>query len=106
MILTVEEKYFNFTLDADRNGFLDVEEIVPWVEPAGFIQAKSEVVYLMEVLDQDDDKILTRKEIMVNPKVFLASQVTYFGQIYKLKNMREEVFQIRRRRRDASGGEK
>ena len=71
---------------------------MPWVQPEGFVQAKSEVIYLMELLDKDRDKLLTRKEIMTDPKVFLASQATYFGQIYKVQNLRDEVFQLKKSR--------
>merc|ERR1712224_695147 len=58
------EKYFNQTLDADGNGLVDVTEIVQWVRPAGFVTAKSEVVYLMEALDEDGDKIISVEEVL------------------------------------------
>jgi Ca2+-binding EF-hand superfamily protein len=44
------EDYFNSTLDTDGSGRVDVGEIVTWVKPVGFVQAKSEVIYLLESL--------------------------------------------------------
>jgi hypothetical protein len=35
-----EAVYFRSYLDGDRSGFLDVEEIAKWVEPAGFVQVR------------------------------------------------------------------
>ena len=36
--------------------------------------AKSEVVYLMEALDEDGDKIISVEEVLAEPKTFLESQ--------------------------------
>ena len=75
-------------------------ELAEWVEPSGFVQIKSEVIYLMDILDEDRDKVLTKEEIMkISPKTFLSSQVTFFGQIYTLANLREEIFQFHRLKR-------
>ena len=61
-------RHFNTTLDSDGNGFLDVEELSAWVEPEGFVQAKSEVVYLMETRDKDGDKMLSKDEVLKEVK--------------------------------------
>lgn len=90
------EEYFKEVLDVDQNEFLDVEEIAQWVEPEGLVRAKSETVFIMEALDENNDKILTKEEILVNPKPFLNSQATFFGQMYKLKNLRQEVLHVNR----------
>lgn len=86
--------YFRATLDYDKNGHLDLEEISLWLDPKGFIRAKSEVVYLLERMDLDKSKDLSLPEILNNTDLFLASQITYFGQIYQLKNLREKVFRF------------
>lgn len=86
--------YFRTILDNDNNGYLDLEEISQWVAPKGFIRAKSEVVYLLERLDADKSKDLSFPEILNNTDLFLTSQVTYFGQIYNLKLLREKVFRV------------
>ncbi len=64
-------EYFRSTLDRDGSGFLDVRELAEWVEPTGFVQAKSEVVFLMQRLDADGDKAITRREILGDAGVFL-----------------------------------
>ena len=87
-------KYFREVLDADKNGFVDVEEIARWVKPEGFVQAKSEVVHLMERLDKDDSKDLSKDEISQDPKLFLDSQVSYYGYVYSLRHLRAKVFHI------------
>ena len=62
--------------------------------PAGFITAKSEVVFLMEALDADGDKIISAEEATAEPLTFLKSQATYFGRLYELKDLRAAVFQL------------
>ena len=44
------------------------------IRPAGFVTAKSEVVYLMEALDEDGDKIISVEEVLAEPQTFLESQ--------------------------------
>ena len=78
----------------NRDGSLDLEEIAEWVHPAGFVQAKSEVVFLMQLLDSDKSKDLSPEEIFEEPKAFLSSQVTHYGQVYTVANLRRKVFQF------------
>ncbi|TRY61463.1 hypothetical protein TCAL_01775 [Tigriopus californicus] len=94
--LTLETDHFRNTLDVDRNGYLDVDELAPWVDPLGFVQAKTEVIYLMESLDSDRNKELTAAEALGNIELFLSSQASYYGDIYKLENLRNEVFRYQR----------
>ena len=61
-------------------------------------QAKSEVVYLMQHLDLNNDKEISASEANSKPNIFLRSQVTFYGQLYELKNLRDEVFQVQDRR--------
>ena len=51
------------------------------IRPAGFVTAKSEVVYLMEALDEDGDKIISVEEVLAEPQTFLESQ----AQCYNLQ---------------------
>jgi hypothetical protein len=88
-------EYFRKSLDFDQNGFLDLEEIANWIAPDGFVRAKSEVIYLIERLDVDKSKDLTPEEILKNQDLFLTSQVTFFGQIYQLKDLRSQIFEMR-----------
>ena len=55
-------------------------------------QGKSEVVYLMDHLDGNKSKDLDRKEILKNPDIFLASQLSYNGQLYRDHELRKKVF--------------
>jgi len=88
------ERFFRETLDANSDGNLDLEEITDWVDPVGFVQAKSEVVYLMQLMDSDNSLDLSPEEIMSQPQAFLASQVTQYGQIYSGQELRRKVFQF------------
>ena len=87
------EKYF-VKLDRDKNEFLDLEEIAEWIAPQGFVQAKSEVIYLIHTIDNDNSKDLSLPEIMNHTDVFLSSQITYFGKIYSKDDFRKIVFQL------------
>ena len=51
-----EARYFRDVLDVDKDGYLTLDELAEWVEPEGFVQIKSEVVYLMHNLDKDGSK--------------------------------------------------
>jgi hypothetical protein len=45
-------------------GKLNLVELSAWVEPKGFVQAKSEIVFLMSMLDANGDLTLTKGEIL------------------------------------------
>ena len=48
----------------------------------------------MERLDGNGDKVLSRREVLSDARLFLKSQATFFGKIYRLQNLREEVFGV------------
>ena len=48
----------------------------------------------MEKLDKDESKSLSLPEILNDTQLFLSSQVTHYGDIYKLKHLRENIFLI------------
>ncbi len=63
---------------------MDVAGLAAWVKPAGFVEAKSEVVFLMKELDSDGDKVLSAEEIMEGDggRLFLEeSRATYVGKV-------------------------
>ena len=74
--------------------FSDIEEISPWVNPASYQAVKTEVIFLMEKLDTDASKSLSLPEILNDTQNFLTSQVTHYGDVYKLKHLREHIFLI------------
>ena len=86
--------YFSQELDTDQNGLLDLEELSIWIDPKDFVPIKSEVIYLLEHLDADRSKNLSLPELLNGTETFLSSQMTYFGQIYGKKSVRESVFHI------------
>ena len=55
-------------------------------------QEKSEVVYLMDNLDEDESKDLEAKEIMKDVDLFLQSQVSYNGRVFNDPMLRKKVF--------------
>merc|ERR1711973_904996 len=85
---------FRDSLDTNSDGWLDLEEMAEYVEPTGFVQAKSEVVYLFQLLDEDRSLDISPKEIMNRPQAFLSSQVTQYGRIYSQHGLRRKVFQF------------
>jgi len=101
MFIAVDiEQNFEEDLDVDGDGYLDKKELIKWVEPEGFQGGKSEVVHLMDNLDIDESKDITNLEIMKNSELFLQSQVSYNGQLYKDKEFRKKVF-IQNKKEDA-----
>ena len=86
--------HFYIFLITDQDGFLDLEEIAQWISPKGFIQAYSEVVYLIEKLDSDQSKDLDLSEIINQTDIFYNSQMTYFGKIFSVKNLKQTIFHI------------
>ena len=54
----------------------------------------------MDHLDQNKSKDLDRQEIMKKPEIFLASQLSYNGQLYKDQEFRKEVFVFMRDRNE------
>lgn len=48
----------------------------------------------MEKLDTDASKSLSLPEILNDTQNFLTSQVTHYGDVYKLKHLREHIFLI------------
>ena len=52
----------------------------------------------MDHLDQNKSKDLDRQEILKKPEIFLASQLSYNGQLYKDQEFRKEVFVFMRDR--------
>ena len=75
--------------------FSDIKEISQWVNPASYEAVKTEVIFLMEKLDTDTSKSLSLPEILNDTQDFLASQVTHYGDVYKLKHLREHIFLIK-----------
>ena len=55
----------------------------------------------MDNLDEDKSKDLTDLEIMKKPELFLQSQVSYNGQLYKDIEFRKKVF-IQEKKNDAT----
>jgi len=51
----------------------------------------------MQHLDTNGDKEISASEASSKPDIFLKSQVTFFGQLYDLKNLRDEVFLVKMR---------
>ena len=52
----------------------------------------------MDHLDQNKSKDLDRQEILKKPEIFLASQLSYNGHLYKDQEFRKEVFVFMRDR--------
>ena len=67
------------------------------MNPSEFVPVKSEVVYLLDLLDADRSKDLTLSELVTDEtqrEIFLMSQMSYFGQIYEQEHLREKIFHV------------
>ena len=57
------------------------EEIMTWIVPEDFDHADTESKYLMSRTDSDNDKLLTKEEVMEQYDVFVGSSATKYGDI-------------------------
>jgi len=75
-----EKRNFLENLDFNKDGLLDRNEVKAWILPVQYDFAKAEAEYLVEVTDKNEDKLLTKHEILDNYKVFIGSQATDYGK--------------------------
>ncbi|XP_043479796.1 calumenin-B [Leptopilina heterotoma] len=75
-----EKEHFTVYRDKNNDGFLDFEEVKNWIIPEDFDHAEAEARHLIYEADSDDDKKLTKAEIVAKYDVFVGSQATDFGE--------------------------
>ncbi|XP_059079403.1 calumenin-B-like [Tigriopus californicus] len=75
-----EREQFEQFRDADKDGFMDLEEVKAWIIPADFDHSEAEAKHLIYESDGDQDGKLTKAEIIDKYDLFVGSQATDFGE--------------------------
>lgn len=75
-----EREQFRDFRDKDGDGYLDEEEVKGWIIPPDYNHADAEAKHLIYEADVDNDKLLTKEEILNKYDVFVGSQATDFGE--------------------------
>lgn len=66
--------------DADKDGFLDKEEVRAWIVPKDYDHAEAEGKHLLFEADENEDEKLTKEEVLDKYDLFVGSQATDFGE--------------------------
>ncbi|KAM6896024.1 calumenin-A [Lycodopsis pacificus] len=75
-----ERKQFSEFRDKNKDGKMDKEETLDWILPSDYNQAEAEAKHLLHESDADQDRKLTKSEILSKYDLFVGSQVTNFGE--------------------------
>ncbi|XP_014259839.1 calumenin-B [Cimex lectularius] len=78
----VETEIENFkkVRDADGDGYITGDEVKSIIGPEDYDYAKAEAQHLIYEADRNDDKKLTKEEIIEKYDLFVGSQATDFGE--------------------------
>jgi len=80
--LTEEARLFREKRDEDKDGYLSENEVKNWIVPNQYDHVQSEIVHLMKEADDDQDKFLSKDEVVYqHMDVFVGSQATDFGNV-------------------------
>lgn len=74
-----ERSQFHENRDKDNSGYLEHQEIRDWILPAEYDHAEGEAKHLIETCDNNNDKSLSKDEILENYETFVGSQATDWG---------------------------
>ncbi|XP_071552782.1 calumenin-B [Panulirus ornatus] len=75
-----EREQFREYRDKNGDGYLDEDEVKGWIIPPDYNHADAEAKHLIYEADSDDDRMLTKEEILNKYDVFVGSQATDFGE--------------------------
>ncbi len=78
-------KEFRDAVDADKDGFASLSELLAYSNPRHPQHAKSEVRDLIEIADSDQDGQLSLEEVLAHPSLFFGS-----GLVNAARNMHDE----------------
>lgn len=78
--LQTERKHFSEFRDANKDGYLDGDEVAQWVLPGEVDHADNEAKHLIHETDTNKDEKITKKEILANWNMFVGSQATNYGE--------------------------
>ena len=80
--LSSERDQFHKHRDKDKDGRLNKEELGDWILPKDFDHAEAEAKHLIYEADSNQDKVLSKAEILDQQDLFVGSQATDFGDYF------------------------
>ncbi|XP_065911417.1 calumenin-like [Dysidea avara] len=75
-----EKDQFRDYRDKDKDGKLNKEELGKWIIPQDYDPIEAEAAHLIYEADSNQDKQLSKEEMIENYEVFVGSQATNYGQ--------------------------
>ncbi|XP_060945678.1 reticulocalbin-3 isoform X2 [Limanda limanda] len=78
--IQTERKHFAEFRDANKDGYLNGDEVAEWILPREVDHADNEAKHLIHDTDTDKDEKITKKEILANWNMFVGSQATNYGE--------------------------
>ncbi|XP_061740070.1 reticulocalbin-1-like isoform X1 [Nerophis ophidion] len=75
-----EKKHFTEMRDANKDGYMDSNEVAHWILPGEVDHADNEATHLIQETDTNKDEKISKKEILANWNMFVGSRATNYGE--------------------------
>lgn len=76
----IEIDTFNEEMDRNKDGFLDENELIYWIDPENTYDAVEEAHHLLDMCDENEDEKLTAEEIIEESELWIDSVGTEYGK--------------------------
>merc|ERR1711881_218274 len=80
-----EREQFTEYRDKNKDGKMDPEEVKDWILPPDYDHVSSEAKHLLSESDTNGDGKISKEEMVDKYDLFVGSQATDFGEIFKTK---------------------
>jgi len=80
-----EREQFTEYRDKNKDGKMDPEEVKDWILPPDYDHVSSEAKHLVTESDTNGDGKISKEEMVEKYDLFVGSQATDFGEIFKTK---------------------
>jgi Ca2+-binding EF-hand superfamily protein len=80
-----EREQFTEYRDKNKDGKMDPEEVKDWILPPDYDHVTSEAKHLVSESDTNGDGKISKEEMVEKYDLFVGSQATDFGEIFKTK---------------------
>jgi len=81
-VKTEREQFTEFR-DKNKDGKMDADEVKDWILPPDYDHVSSEAKHLVSESDGDGDGKISKEEMVEKYDLFVGSQATDFGEIFK-----------------------
>lgn len=78
-----EREQFSEFRDKNKDGYMDEEEVKDWILPPDYDHVSSEAKHLVSESDTNGDGKISKEEMVDKYDLFVGSQATDFGEIFK-----------------------